>query len=182
MLKAVSLALLMTTIGIAHPRPADAAQRGRGGRATPPAAATDDMRMNPAEVMRILDGYALVQAQEALQLSEAQYGQFVTRLKNLQDVRRRNLQARHRIVQELRKLAGPQAPVGDENSVRQQLKALRDHEERATAEVRKAYDALDEVLDARQQARFRLFEERLELRKMDLLMRARQGAARRENR
>ena len=40
------------------------------------------------------------------------------------------------------------------------------------------YDALDEVLDARQQARFRIFEERLEARKLDLLMRARQGAAR----
>ena len=99
-----------------------------------------------------------------------------------QDVRRRNLQARHRIVQELRKLAGPQAAAADETRLREHLKALREHEERATAEVRKAYDALDEVLDARQQARFRLFEERLELRKMDLLMRARQGAARRQNR
>jgi hypothetical protein len=35
------------------------------------------------------------------------------------------------------------------------------------------------VLDVRQQARFRTFEEMLERRKLDLLMRARQGAARR---
>lgn len=182
MLNALSLTVLFTIIFAAQAGVANAGQRSRAGRANPPEIAADDTRMNPAEVMRILDGYALVQAQEALQLGEAQYGQFVTRLKTLQDVRRRNLQARHRIVQELRKLAGPQAAAADETRLREQLKALREHEERATAEVRKAYDALDEVLDARQQARFRLFEERLELRKMDLLMRARQGAARRQNR
>jgi hypothetical protein len=34
------------------------------------------------------------------------------------------------------------------------------------------------VLDARQRARYRLFEESLERRKLDLIMRARQGAAR----
>jgi hypothetical protein len=183
MLRTLSRSLLVAVIISAPTQAADAGQRARAGRANPPEIAADDMRMNPAEVMRILDGYALVQAQESLQLSEAQYGRFVTRLKNLQDVRRRNLQARHRIVQELRRLAGPQAPAKpDDNSVRQQLKALRDHEERAAGEIRTAYDALDEVLDARQQARFRLFEERLELRKMDLLMRARQGAARRQER
>jgi hypothetical protein len=38
--------------------------------------------------------------------------------------------------------------------------------------------ALDEILDVRQQARFRLLEEQLERRKIDLLQRARQGAAR----
>ncbi len=37
--------------------------------------------------------------------------------------------------------------------------------------------SVDEVLDARQQARFRIFEERMELRKLDLLMRARTRAA-----
>ena len=36
--------------------------------------------------------------------------------------------------------------------------------------MRRAYDAVDEVLDARQQARFRIFEERIERRKLDLLI------------
>ena len=150
-------------------------QRGRGGRPNDPGPAAD---LRAAEVMTILDGYALVQAQEALQLNDAQYGQFVTRLRKLQETRRKGQQGRHRIIQELRKLAGPQAAPADENALRTQVKALRDHDDRTAEEVRKAYDALDEVLDPRQQARFRLFEERLELRKMDLLMRARQGAAR----
>jgi len=40
---------------------------------------------------------------------------------------------------------------------------------------------VDEVLDQRQQARFRMFEESIERRKLDLLMRARDGAARKRN-
>jgi hypothetical protein len=155
-------------------------QRGRGGRVNDPATAAD---MRPIDVMNVLDGYAIVQAQEALELADTQYGQFVTRLKKLQETRRRSHQARNRIIQELRKLAGPAAPQApDETAIKTQIQALRDHDHRAAEEINKAYDAVDEVLDPRQQARFRLFEERLELRKMDLLMRARQGAARRQNR
>jgi hypothetical protein len=177
MLKTFSIAVVLT-IAIAVPlgaqEAAGANQRGRAPRGDDPGG------LNPADVINVLDGYAIVQAQEALQLSEAQYGPFVTRLKRLQETRRRNQQARHRMIQELRRVAGPQATAtADEGSLRQQLKALRDHDDRSAEEIRKAYDGIDEVLDARQQARFRLFEERLELRKLDLLMRARQGAARR---
>ncbi len=135
--------------------------------------------LSPGEVVAMLDAYAVVQAQDALALNDAQYGQFVTRLRKLQEARRRNQQARNQILQELRKLAGPQAtPPFDENGIRDRLKALRDHDDRAAAELRRAYDALDEVLDVRQQARFRTFEEMLERRKLDLLMRARQAARR----
>ena len=154
-------------------------QRGRAARGIPESSG----ELRPIDVMNVLDGYAVVQAQEALQLNDTQFGPFVTRLKKLQDTRRRNQQARNRIVQELRRMAGPQAPATtDEAAIRQHLKALREHDDRAAEEMRKAYDALDEVLDAQQQARYRLFEERLELRKLDLLMRARQGAARRQTR
>jgi hypothetical protein len=136
--------------------------------------------LSPGEVVAMLDAYAVVQAQDALALNDGQYGQFVIRLRKLQEARRRNQQARNQILQELRKLAGPQAtPPFDETGIRDRLKALRDHDDRAAAELRRAYDTLDEVLDVRQQARFRTFEEMLERRKLDLLMRARQGAARR---
>lgn len=137
----------------------------------------------PGEVVAMLDAYALVQAQDALQLNDTQYGPFVGRLKKLQETRRRNQQARNQIVQELRRLAGPQAtePI-DEATIRDRLKTLRDLDDRSTAELRRAYDSVDEVLDARQQARFRIFEEMIERRKLDLLMRARQGAAARRGR
>ena len=82
-------------------------------------------------------------------------------------------------MRELNNLAGPQAsgPI-DENAIRDRLKALREHDERAAADLRKAYETLDEVLDIRQQARFRIFEEMIERRKLDLLVRARERAAR----
>ena len=134
--------------------------------------------LSPGEVVAMLDAYALVQAQDALQLNDTQYGPFVGRLKKLQETRRRNQQARNQIIQELRRLAGPQATAPfDEAAIRERLKALRELDDRSALELRRTYDALDEVLDVRQQARFRMFEEQIERRKLDLLMRARQGAA-----
>jgi Spy/CpxP family protein refolding chaperone len=142
----------------------------RGGRAAG--------ALSPGEVVAMLDAYALVQAQETLQLNDAQYAPFVARLKKLQETRRRNQRAHNQIVQELRKLAGPQAaPPFDEAAIRDRLKALRELDDRGAVELRRAYEGLDEVLDVRQQARFRMFEEMIERRKLDLLLRARQRAA-----
>jgi hypothetical protein len=132
----------------------------------------------PAEVVAMLDAYAVVQAQDALQLNDTQYGAFVTRLKKLQDIRRKNQQARNQIIQDLRRLTAPAANAAfDENAIRAGLKNLRDLDDRSAADLRHAYESIDEVLDAPQQARFRIFEETIERRKLDLLMRARQGAA-----
>ena len=132
----------------------------------------------PAEVVAMLDAYAVVQAQDALQLNDNQYGTFVTRLKKLQETRRRNQQTRNQLIQNLRRLAGPGTnPPYDENAIRTDLKTMRELDDRSAAELRRAYDAIDEVLDVPQQARFRIFEETIERRKLDLLMRARQAAA-----
>lgn len=157
---------LAAALGGVH---AGAAAQQRGGRGGD--------QLSPAEVIRVLDGYAVVQAQEALQLSDNQYGAFVTRLRKLQETRRRQQQARNQLLMDLRRLVGPQAAaVPDEAVVKEKLAALQAHEERAAGELRAAYASLDEVLDARQQARFRLFEESLERRKLDLIMRARRQA------
>jgi hypothetical protein len=138
--------------------------------------------LTPGEVGRLLDAYVLVQAQDALKLNDAQYGQFVTKMKGIQEVRRRNQQARQRILQDLRRLSAEEADAKpDESAIRERLKALVDHDEKALAEMRKAYEALDGVLDVRQQARFRVFEETMERRKLELLMRARQANRQRTN-
>lgn len=157
---------------------------GQPGQAAPPpsrggADLTQPPPISAGEVQRLYDAYALVRAQEALQLSDDQYGRFVTRLKTLQETRRRHQQARNQILQDLRRLTNPQTGSGDENAIRERLSALRAADDRAAAELRKAVEGVDEVLDVRQQARFRLFEERLEQRKLELLLRARQNARRR---
>jgi hypothetical protein len=144
--------------------------------AEPPADNPTRPALTNAELIDMLDTYAIVQAQKALELSEAQYAQFVTRLKRLHQVRRQNTRTRNQILQDLRRLT--QSTTTDENTLRARIRALDEHDTRAAEELRRAYDAMDEVLDARQQARFRLFEERLERQKLDLLMRARNRAAR----
>jgi hypothetical protein len=156
---------------------AGAAQRPAATPAPqPPADLPQQPEISAGEIQRLYDAYALVQAQEALQLSDDQYVRFVARLKALQETRRRHQQARNQILQDLRRLTNPQTAAGDETSIRARLAALRTEDERSIQDLRKALDALDEVLDARQQARFRLFEERMEQRKLELLLRARQNA------
>ena len=157
------LPLMLLTLTLAQVPPVERPQRNR------PAGLTN------GELANMLDTYAIVQAQEALQLADEKYGQFVSRLKRLQQIRRQNTHARNQILHDLRRLTQEATP--DENALRARLKALQDHEVSAADELRRAYTAVDEVLDARQQARFRIFEERMELRKLDLLMRARTRAA-----
>src|SRR5882672_5579987 len=63
----------------------------------PGAAAPEAAGIAPAEIQRLFDAYALVQAQEQLTISDDQYAQFLTRFKGLQDVRRKALQEHTRI-------------------------------------------------------------------------------------
>jgi hypothetical protein len=138
--------------------------------ATPPAGRGGGPEVvRPAELAGMLDAYTVLEAQRALQLTDEQYGTFVTRLRRLQENRRRNTQIRNRMLQELRTLTAPNATI-DENALKEKLRLLREHNEQTVATLRRDSDAVDEVLDVRQQARFRLLEERLERQKLDLLM------------
>ena len=130
--------------------------------------------VSPAELQRLFDAYVLMQAQEDLSLEDEQYPRFLSRVKVLQDARRRADVERRRIVQELRRLTQPRAETFDEARVKDRLKALDDLNARSAVEIQQAQARLDEVLTLRQQARFRIFEEMMEQRKVDLLMRARQ--------
>lgn len=135
---------------------------------------TTDMR--PAEVQRLFDAYVVMQVQEALTLSEDQYVHFLPRLRALHEARRRSQQERARIINELQRLTNPKQPKpADDSLLKERLDALQETESRGAAEVRKAYNAIGEILDVRQQARFRVFEEQMERRKLELLLRARQN-------
>ena len=133
-------------------------------------------RLEVAELQRLFDAYVIVQAQDALQLDDVQFGQFLPKLKALQDTRRRNEQARHQLVTELAKLTAP-AGTTDEATMKDKLRALQELEGRAAAEMRRAYDTVDQQLDVRRQARFRVFEQNMERRKLQLMLRARRSEA-----
>src|SRR5262249_31740547 len=108
---------------------------------------------------------------------DEQFPRFIARVKTLQEVRRRGQIQRGRMLQELRRLS--QTP-GQDDALRTQLKALNDLDVRVGTEVRQALEGVDQTLDLQQQARFRLFEEQMERRKVDLLMRAQQQANRKK--
>lgn len=135
----------------------------------------DPSAITAGQIQRWFEAYTVLQAQEALQLSETQYGRFVTKLKALQEVRRRHQQARNQILNDLRKLSRPETGSGDETAITERLKALREEDQRGTDDLRNAYDGVDETLDVHQRARFHLFEENMEQRKLELLMKARQN-------
>lgn len=144
-----------------------------------PAAAQDTTAQRPsptaAQIQRNFDTFVVRRARQALQLSEADYARFAPRLQTLQDARRRHRVALNRILADLRRLTNPQTGTGDDAAIGERLRALRDEEERGAADLRRAQDGVDEVLDVRQRARFRIFEERMEQQKLELLTRARRN-------
>ena len=71
--------------------------------------AGDAPAVTPAEIQRMFDAYALVQAQDQLKLGDEQYSRFLSRFKSLQEIRRRAQAERGRLVQELRRLASTQS-------------------------------------------------------------------------
>ena len=152
------------------------AAAGTSAYAQPPVAPERDGIVSPAEVQRMFDAYALVQAQDQLKLSDSQFPQFLARFKALQEIRRRSQAERGRIVQELVRLS--RQDQADEEGMKDRLKELKGLEARSAADIRNAYDAVDQVLNVRQQARFRILEEQMERRKIELVTRARQNRLR----
>jgi hypothetical protein len=140
--------------------------------------ASGDAAVSPAEIQRMLDGYMLIQAQEILRLSDETFPRFLARVRAWQETRRRSQGERQRMLQELRRMTAGRGGAVDEAAIKERLKAFDDLEIRAASEIQQQRAAIDEVLDTVQQARFRVFEETMEQRKIELLMRARQGRGR----
>lgn len=178
------VALVIGSSLAAHAQRLPAAAPAEPGQSAPqnppppgggPLPGLDNGNMSPGEIQRLFDAYLVMEAQQALQLTDQQYPQFLIRLKALQDTRRKTTQERNQLMQQLQRLTNPRQPAqGTDAQIKERLSALQEVEARTAAEMRKAYNALDEVLEVRQQARFRVFEEQIERRKIELLMRARQ--------
>jgi hypothetical protein len=168
---------LMAALAAADP----VCAQGQTGRGADGAAAE---ALPPRDVQQLMDGYAVVQGQEFLGLNDAQFAQFLPRFRALQETRRRHNMERLQLLQELNRMTNPRAArrggvQASDAEVRDRLKMLRDVETRAVSEILKARDAIDQTLDLRQQARFRVFEEQVEQRKLQLLMQVRQNRANR---
>lgn len=142
----------------------------------------DDAALAPGQVQKLFDSYALIEAQDFLGLNETQFASFLPKFRAMQETRRRNEQERLRLLQELNRMTSARAGQISESDVRSRLRSLRDLYTRSVNDMQQAYDALDETLNLRQQARFRVFEQQMEQRRLQLLMRARQANPNRQQR
>jgi Spy/CpxP family protein refolding chaperone len=144
------------------------------GSTAAPAAA---QALTPAEVERMWDTYMTSQARGALNLTDEQFMRFTVELQALQNLRRRQQRLRNSLRAELTALVEAAGPP-DRGAVEAKLRAFDDAAVQAAQQVRRAYTAIDAVLTIRQRVRFRIFEERMARRKLDLLSQARAAARR----
>jgi len=148
------------------------AQRAeRQGQPPPPG----DQPVTPGELQQMFDAYVVMQAQDVLKLNDDQYPKFITRLRALQTVRRRSENQRMMLINQLRRALNAADGRVDDGLIKDRLKTLSDLNTSSAADLKQAQDSLDEVLDLHQQARFRVFEEEMERRKVELVMRTRQA-------
>ena len=155
-------------------RGAGGQRQGRGGaRGGAPDAPAG---VSPGDVQRMFDAYTLMQAQEQLKIGDEQFAKFMPRFKALQEARRKTQADRGQIIVELRRLS--MATPLDEAQIKEKLRALQEIDGRAAADLKKSYESIDQVLDLKQQAQFRVFEEVMERRKLDMISRARASRAR----
>lgn len=150
---------------------APAGRQGGRGQAGPPD------RFTAREIQVQFDAYVIAQAEGALQISEDQYPQFVRRVRALQISRREARVRRTRLIAQLAQMARNRQ-TADERGLADAIRALDAHERTTLDDIAKAYASLDEVLTPWQRARFRVLEEQLEQKKLDMLLRARQGPRR----
>ncbi|MEO8483960.1 MAG: hypothetical protein ABI634_17245 [Acidobacteriota bacterium] len=150
--------------------PGQAAPRRAGRPSAPPDGVT------AAQAEQMFDQFVIRQARVALQLGPGQIVPFGRRLEQLQMARRRGQRRRQQLLNELNQISRGAEPA-DEVTLAAKLKALDDLSASVDQEVRDAYARVEETLDTRQRVRFRIFEQRMERQKLDLMARAR-GAAR----
>jgi hypothetical protein len=145
-------------------------QRGRGQGGAPTAAPGVPVQ----ELQSMFDAYTLVQAQKVLQLDDERYQQFFTRMTRLQELRRQHTRQRMRLLNDLRRMAGPQG-AADEATLTSSIQALDALDEKFAVDLRAAHAAIDATLTVRQRAAFRFFEEEMDRQKIEFLTRARQA-------
>jgi hypothetical protein len=146
---------------------------GRARMGMPPRPANPEM-MTVAQVEQYFDQFVLFQAQARLALTDAQFLRFGAALRQLQDARRMQQRRRVQLLRQLGDLLAATEP--DDAQISAKTKEVDDLLADGHRRVQDAYAAIDGVLSLRQRARFRVFEEAMERRKLDLLARARQQA------
>lgn len=124
-----------------------------------------------ADVEGMMEAYVLSKLQDALSLSDEQFGSLVVAQKKLQDTRRAYREDRTRMLRELRQTLRHDAAGASE--LDPMLDELRERRVSFFEEETSRYEAIDEILDVRQRARYRVLEVELQRRLNELMRRVR---------
>ena len=133
--------------------------------------------LTPAGVQQLFDAFELVRAREMLDLSDEQYPRFVVKFQTLQQTRRETQMLRQRLFREFQQLAN--RPNTNDDELRERLEAFKAHDRETEPARTAAHDEIDTLLTVRQQVSFRMFEQAMEQRRLDLLIRVRRPVQRR---
>jgi hypothetical protein len=141
------------------------AGRAAGRPAGPPLVDIQKLRT----VEDFLNGWEMNQADKFLQLKSDQFAPFVQHLRKLQTARSEYAPQRVRMIGQLRQLLSQ--PSTEDAVLEAQTKKIDDFDRQAAQDVQAALAAIDGVLTVRQRAQFRVFQEQLEKRKVEILLR-----------
>jgi Spy/CpxP family protein refolding chaperone len=131
--------------------------------------------LSDGQLQVLLDRWATAQTERQIDVTDEQRPDFRLRLQRLHNLQRRQQQERTRLLRELQVLVADSGPIADEAAVEAKLKTFDNQSVQLAQQIRRAYAAIDEVLNVRQRVRFRIVEEQLERRKLELIMQARRG-------
>jgi hypothetical protein len=132
-----------------------------------------DPRPSGEEVEGMIDAYILSKLQEAVVLSDEQFGRMVVAQKKMQDARRAYRRERNELLRQMRhRLRREDAGEAELSPL---LLRLDEMHQRFLEEERARYRDVDAILDVRQRARYRIFEGEVQKRLRELIQKSREA-------
>lgn len=172
--------IVLLVVGLSAPdltaqeRPVTRPQAGLAQQAPPappPGRREAPLGLRADEVQQIVDGWEIATAEKTLELNDQQYVPFIQQLRKLQNGRRQQFMQRQRMLMSLRQTINQQPPA-DDAAIDARVKQFDDQERKLQQEMQTLHAAIDAVLTPRQRARFRVLQEQMERRKLEVLARA----------
>jgi hypothetical protein len=149
-----------------------------GARATqrngaPPPPQQVNIQKLESQIQDQWDTLVLKRSKPFLELSDQQYPNFFLKMTALQDLRNRHVRDRRKLLNEMRAMTNPQrqeqAPPTDAE-LDAKNHQIDDLETQFGQQERMALKAVDEQLTPYQRVRFRVFEEQMEVQKLQMLI------------
>jgi hypothetical protein len=130
-----------------------------------------DLRPSGEEVDGMIDAYILSKLQDALVLSDEEFGRMVVAQKKMQDARRAYRRKRNEVIREMRQAL--RRDDAGEGELAPLLARLDEMHQKFLEEERTRYRDVDAILDVRQRARYRIFEAEVQRRLQQLIRESR---------